>query len=95
MQTAQQREGAIYCSVKVTRALSLSLVRCGEDSVKREMDRAKPTPVTVTADFAFSDVVTMFRELPDKDLKPAFPSLSPKGGEVLYFSQRMIGAKVS
>ena len=49
------------------------------------MEKPKPIAENVTADLAVSDVLRFFREHPEKDLKPTYPPLRPKGGEVYIF----------
>ena len=52
----------------------------------REMEeRAKPIGENVTADLAVSEGLKFFREHPEKDLKPTFPSMRPKGGKIYLF----------
>ena len=48
-------------------------------------ERAKPILENVTADLAVSEVVKFFREHPEKDLKPTFPPMRTKGGEIYLF----------
>ena len=49
------------------------------------MEKAKPIAENVRADLAVSDVLRFFREHPEKELKPTYPPLRPKGGEVYIF----------
>ena len=49
------------------------------------MEKPKPIAENVTADPAVSDVLGFFREHPEKDLKPTYPPLRPKGGEIYIF----------
>ena len=49
------------------------------------MEKPKPIAENVTADLAVSDVLRFFRKHPEKDLKPTYPPLRPKGGEICIF----------
>ena len=51
------------------------------------MEKPKPIAENVTADLAVSDVLRVFREHPEKDLKSTYPPLRLKGGETIIYEK--------